>query len=115
MEAGEAHFVFLHADGTVSCLGDNTYHQCGTKTSAWNDIAAIAAGNAFTVGLRTDGTVVACGSDSAGQCQVDDLHNVIDVEAWKNGEKLTTELELPVITAGSITDEFRTRIRDNGV
>lgn len=40
---------------------------------------------------------------------------VIDVEAWKNGEKLTTELELPVITAGSITDEFRTRIRDNGV
>ena len=81
VEAGEAHFVFLHADGTVSCLGDNTYHQCDTKTSAWNDIAAIAAGNAFTVGLRTDGTVVACGSDSAGQCQVDDLHNVIDVEA----------------------------------
>ena len=42
VEAGEAHFVFLHADGTVSCLGDNTYHHCDTKTSAWNDIAAIA-------------------------------------------------------------------------
>ncbi len=81
VEAGESHFVFLHADGSVSALGDNTHHQCDTKTSEWHDIAAIAAGNAFTVGLRTDGTVVACGSDSAGQCQVDDLHNVIDVEA----------------------------------
>ncbi len=40
---------------------------------------------------------------------------IIEVEAWKNGEKLTTELELPIRTAGSITDEFRTRIRDNGV
>lgn len=81
VEAGESHFVFLHADGTVTCLGDNTHNQCDTGTSAWHDIAAIAAGNAFTVGLRTDGTVVACGSDSAGQCQVDDLHNVVDVEA----------------------------------
>jgi len=81
VEAGEAHFVFLHEDGTVSCLGDNTYRQCETTGSEWKNIAAIAAGNAFTVGLRTDGTVVACGADSAGQCDVSDLHNVIDVEA----------------------------------
>lgn len=81
VEAGESHFVFLHEDGTVSCIGDNTYRQCETASSEWTDIAAIAAGNAFTVGLRTDGTVVACGSDSAGQCVVGDLHNVIDVEA----------------------------------
>lgn len=39
----------------------------------------------------------------------------IEVEAWKNGRKLTEELELPVRTSGSIVDEFRTRIRDNGV
>lgn len=81
VEAGDAHFVFLHEDGTVSCIGDNTYRQCETGRSAWTNIAAIAAGGAFTVGLRTDGTVVACGSDSAGQCDVGDLHNVIDVEA----------------------------------
>ncbi len=81
VEAGDNHFVFLHEDGTVTCLGDNTYRQCETRTSAWTDIAAIAAGDSFTVGLRTDGTVVACGSDSAGQCDVGDLHNVIDVEA----------------------------------
>lgn len=81
VEAGEAHFVFLHEDGHVTCLGDNSLHQCDTNTSVWTDIAAIAAGNAFTVGLRTDGTVVACGSDSAGQCDVDDLDNVVDVEA----------------------------------
>ena len=39
----------------------------------------------------------------------------IEVEAWKNGRKLTEELELPVRTVGSIIEEFRTRIRDNGV
>lgn len=40
---------------------------------------------------------------------------VIEIEAWKNGRKLTEELQLPVRTNGSITDELRTRIRDNGV
>ncbi len=40
---------------------------------------------------------------------------IIEVEAWKNGRKLMEELELPVRTLGSIWDEFRTRIRDNGV
>lgn len=39
----------------------------------------------------------------------------IEVEAWKNGRKLTEQLQLPVRTAGSIIEEFRTRIRDNGV
>lgn len=81
VEAGDAHFVFLHEDGTVSCIGDNTHGQCNTKTSAWKNIAAIAAGSAFTVGLHTDGTVVVCGSDSAGQCDTADLRNVVDVEA----------------------------------
>ena len=81
VEAGDAHFVFLHADGHVTAIGDNAYRQCDTNTSEWHDIAAIAAGGAFTVGLRTDGTVVACGSDSAGQCQISDLHNVVAVEA----------------------------------
>lgn len=40
---------------------------------------------------------------------------VIEVEAWKNGRRLTEELELPIQTIGSIIEEFRTRIRDNGV
>ena len=39
----------------------------------------------------------------------------VEVEAWKNDRKLTEELELPINTEGSIIEEFRTRIRDNGV
>ncbi len=39
---------------------------------------------------------------------------IIEVEAWKNGRQLTEELDLIVNTSGSITEEFRTRIRDNG-
>ena len=40
---------------------------------------------------------------------------IIEIEAWKNGKKLTTELQLPIRTNGSIIDELRTRIQDNGV
>ena len=41
--------------------------------------------------------------------------DVIEVEAWKDDRKLTEELALPIRTNGSIIDELRTRIRDNGV
>ncbi|MBR4061041.1 MAG: InlB B-repeat-containing protein [Lachnospiraceae bacterium] len=40
---------------------------------------------------------------------------VIEVVAWKDNRKLTEELALPIRTSGSIIDELRTRIRDNGV
>lgn len=40
---------------------------------------------------------------------------VIEVEAWKDDRKLTEELALPIRTNGSIVDELRTRIRDNGI
>ena len=40
---------------------------------------------------------------------------VVEVEAWKDDRKLTEELVLPIRTNGSIIDELRTRIRDNGV
>ena len=40
---------------------------------------------------------------------------IIEVEAWKHGRKITEELKLTVQTNGSITEELRTRIRDNGV
>jgi len=40
---------------------------------------------------------------------------IVEVEAWKGDRKLTEKLQLPVRTSGSIIEEFRTRIRDNGV
>ncbi len=79
--AGDAHFVFLHEDGSVSAIGDNTYTQCSTTSSDWHDITAIAAGGYFTLGLRADGTVVAVGDDSCGQCQVSGLHHVVSIAA----------------------------------
>ncbi|MCQ2433204.1 MAG: hypothetical protein MJ175_11430, partial [Clostridia bacterium] len=77
--AGEEHIVCLHADGTVSAFGDNTYGQCGTKK--WKNIVAIAAGKRFTVGLCADGTLVACGSNKCGQCDVSEYRNVTDIAA----------------------------------
>ncbi len=79
--AGDAHFVFLHEDGRVSAIGDNTYAQCDTTSGSWSNITAIAADGYFTLGLRADGTVVAVGDDSCGQCQVSGLHNVVSIAA----------------------------------
>lgn len=79
--AGEGHFVCLHADGTVSAFGDNSYGQCNTNGSTWSNIVSVAAGDHFTLGLKVDGTVVAIGSDDAGQCDTADFHNVVEIEA----------------------------------
>ncbi len=76
---GEGHSVLLHADGTVSALGDNTYGQC--DVGDWKDIVSVAAGQRFTVGLKVDGTLVATGSNSCGQCDVSAYRNVVDVAA----------------------------------
>ncbi len=76
---GKDHAVLLHADGTVSALGDNTYGQC--DVSEWTDIVAVAAGQRFTVGLKIDGTVVAVGHNSCGQCDVAPYRNVVDIAA----------------------------------
>lgn len=81
MAAGDEHFVFLHDDGTVSCIGDNSHGQCGTTGSKWTDIVAVAAGKNFTVGLHSDGTVTAVGSDDCGECDVSGFANVVDVAA----------------------------------
>lgn len=79
LSSGERHTACLHADGTVTVLGENTYGQA--DTADWRDIVAVAAGRRFTAGLKKDGTVVTCGSNAAGQCGVDGYHNVVDVRA----------------------------------
>ncbi len=79
VDIGEEHIVFLHEDGSVTAIGDNSYGQC--DVSGWNKIVAVAAGSRYTVGLRSNGTLVACGSNAAGQCDVDGLNNVVDVRA----------------------------------
>ncbi len=76
---GEDHAVLLHANGTVSVLGDNKFGE--GNVSEWTDIVAVAAGQRFTLGLRADGTVVAAGSNSCGQCDVSVYRNVVDIAA----------------------------------
>ncbi len=76
---GEEHAVLLHANGTLSAYGDNTYGQC--DVAEWTDIAAVAVGQRFTVGLKLDGTLVAVGSNTNGQCDVSRYRNVVDIAA----------------------------------
>ena len=79
MSSGERHTAYLHADGTVTVIGDNEYGQA--DTARWTDIVAVAAGRRFTAGLCSDGTIVACGSNAAGQCEVGGYRNAVDIRA----------------------------------
>ena len=79
MASGEKHAVFLHEDGTVTVLGDDSRGQANTRS--WREIVAVAAGPYFTVGLRSDGIAVACGSDGAGQLRLSEYRNIVDVRA----------------------------------
>ena len=79
MASGERHSAFLHEDGSVTVIGDNSFGQAETRS--WREIVAVAAGPYFTVGLRSDGTAVACGSDGAGQLRLSEYRNITDVRA----------------------------------
>ncbi len=79
MSSGERHTAYLHADGTVTVIGENDYGQA--DTARWTGIVAVAAGRRFTAGLKSDGTVVACGSNASGQCDVECFRNAVDIRA----------------------------------
>lgn len=75
--AGAYHTVLLHADGTVSACGDNTYGQC--NVGSWKNIVQISAGAYHTVGLKADGTVVAVGDNTYGQCEVSGFEDIVEI------------------------------------
>ena len=79
---GNAHAVFLFADGHAEAVGDGTQGQC--NVAAFYDLRAVAAGYQHTLGLKADGTVVAAGDNTCGQCNVADWTNVVSIAcgAW---------------------------------
>ena len=77
VEAGYQHFVLLKSDGSVWCLGDNTYGQLGNYSDVASDVlvqsedlagvVGVAAGYNFSLALKSDGTVWAWGDGALGQ------------------------------------------------
>lgn len=82
LQAGANHTVLLHADGTVSACGDNSFGQC--NVSDWRDIVSISVGTNHTVGLKSDGTVVAAGSNSYDQCSVGSWSGITAIAACES-------------------------------
>ena len=102
--SGSSHFVFLHLDGSVSCLGDNSYHQCDVPTGL-KDVVQVAAGSYFSVALKSDGTVVCWGDNSDGGCNVPaGLTGVVQLSANHFGvvaiPKMTFTMDAKSIKAG---------------
>ena len=77
--AGQYHTCALHQNGTISCWGDNSEGQLGsrpedlvhspTPVQVKNiaDATAIAAGEDYSCALRQDGTISCWGRNSSGQ------------------------------------------------
>jgi len=70
--------IVLHADGTVSALG-NDGHNLVLDMPADRDIVQIAAGRNHAVFLHNDGTVTGCGNGKWGQLNVSGWKNVVKV------------------------------------
>ena len=85
ISAGEMHSVGLKKDGTVVAVGWNHESHPRFKSrcavESWSNIIAISAGEDHTLGLRIDGTVIATGNNKYGQCDVNQLKDIIAIKA----------------------------------
>ena len=73
-----SHLTMLCGDvGTLIHVG-NAYQDMNTeKINAWNGLSQLAAGDGHTLGVKKDGTVAADGYNRYGQCDTDDLQDII--------------------------------------
>eukprot|EP01062_Namystynia_karyoxenos_P058155 TRINITY_DN4956_c1_g1_i1.p1 TRINITY_DN4956_c1_g1~~TRINITY_DN4956_c1_g1_i1.p1 ORF type:complete len:399 (+),score=96.16 TRINITY_DN4956_c1_g1_i1:132-1199(+) len=69
---GHRHTVYLHADGSVTCSGDNSKGQAAPPRLNKRAIA-VSAGDNHSLALLCDGRVVAWGDNEHGQTSVPDL------------------------------------------
>lgn len=56
---GKWHIAFLLSDGSVVCVGSNTYGEC--KTDAWRFAVSVAAGDNYTYCIDIDGNTYFAG------------------------------------------------------
>ena len=125
--AGARHGVALKSDGTVWTWGWNNYGQIGNgetnnvyypvQVGGLSDIIAISAGTFHSMALKGDGTVYTWGGNQYGELGVgdesiafsltpvqvpeEDLHNVVQIDAYNLGcMALTGDGELYVWGCG---------------
>lgn len=63
--AADTHMVALHADGTVSAIGENEEGACDVET--WRDVVAVTCDNLHTIGVTSDGRILVTGMREIGE------------------------------------------------
>jgi hypothetical protein len=100
--AGTLHCLALHADGTVTAWGDDSYGQSSTPPEL-RHVVAVAAGTGHSLALTADGTVTAWGDDSDGQTAVPaGLSDVVAIAAG-GGHSLAVKADGTVTAWGDQT------------
>jgi alpha-tubulin suppressor-like RCC1 family protein len=100
---GDSHACTLHATGTVSCSGDNTYGELGDGTTVaaqtqvpvpgLSDARQLGIGGYFTCALRATGQIVCWGANDVGQLgdgTTTERHSPVAVSGITNAVELTT-------------------------
>lgn len=107
ISAGDTHYLYLSADGSVFSGGNNKYGQLGcstgggyvntpTKIPSLSDIVQVAAANSYSLFLKSNGTVWYCGSGQIDvlfpnmtdtgsidvPIQIPNLFNIIQIVAY---------------------------------
>jgi len=111
---GNQHSCALHADGAVSCWGNNNYNQVGGESSfvttprtvfgygPANPAVAVAAGMSHTCVLAADGVVSCWGRNDLGQTADPDLENHGDLRSVSG---LDVALVAPQVILGQVGHE----------
>ena len=70
LACGANHTIFLKADGTVVCWGNNNTYGQTTVPAGLANVIGVDAGDNHCIALKQDGTVVCWGLNSLGQTNV---------------------------------------------
>ena len=78
IECGPRSTFVIRANGSVDGVGQTF------GADSWSNIKQISISGDHVVGLKTDGTVIAAGNNEFGQCNVQELNNVVQVVSLNN-------------------------------
>ncbi len=84
VSAAPDHMAAVRYDGTVVCVGDNSFRQCEVSVFEGINAVDVECGNGFTVMLSCAGNIYGTGRNDMGQLDFGSLSGVAQISAGKD-------------------------------